>query len=154
MSDKTLFIACFFKEFQEKVSAFSGTQLRLSTIAAAGYKVQFLITVIAGESFGHPVREFARRDGECDPDTFPLVSPHIRKRRVERECVGHPRITWATLQLLLTLLVFCFLVRSGTMIKTSVPRFSIIVLCYPIRRSPPQADTRNLDLRKYTAHEQ
>jgi hypothetical protein len=29
------------------------------------------------------------------------------------------------------------LVRIGTMIKTSVPKFSIIVLCYPIRRSPP-----------------
>jgi hypothetical protein len=62
MNDKTVLGACFFEDLEEKVATFGGTQLCLSAVAATGYKVQFLITVIADEPFGHPVRVSARRE--------------------------------------------------------------------------------------------
>ena len=62
MNDKTVPGACFFEDLEEKIATFGGTQSCLSTIAATGYKVQFLITVVADEPFGHPVRVSARRE--------------------------------------------------------------------------------------------
>jgi hypothetical protein len=47
--------AGFFRDFQDKVTAFGGAQLGL-TVVAGGNKMQLRAVIVAMKSLGHPIR--------------------------------------------------------------------------------------------------
>jgi hypothetical protein len=56
VNHKAVLAAGLLQDSQEKVAAFSAAQLGLTAVAIAGDKMQVLGTIVAMQSFRHPIR--------------------------------------------------------------------------------------------------
>ncbi len=66
---EAILAARFFQDHQKEVATFGTSQLRLAAVTTAGYEMQILVSVIANESFGHPISVPTKLRADCDPDT-------------------------------------------------------------------------------------
>ena len=66
VNDKPVLAARFFKNVDEPISTFRGTEDGLTMVTAAGDEVQMLCAVVAMELSGHGARLEGMRSLDCD----------------------------------------------------------------------------------------